>query len=61
MNGKLKDFINGIGAIVEMWTVVYGQFINHGYSPKDALAHTESFIRATIVPLAGLQNKGEEE
>ena len=60
-NEKVKEFIKGIGALVEMWTVIYGQFLDHGYSPKDALVHTEAFTRATITAQAGMNTKDEEK
>ena len=60
-NDKVKDFIKGVGALVEMWTVIYRQFIDHGYSQKDALVHTEAFMRATITTQSGMNTKDEED
>ena len=60
-NDKVKEFIKGIGALVEMWTVIYRQFIDHGYSQKDALTHTEAFMRATITAQAGGNTKDQED
>ena len=61
MKDKVKEFCTNVGALVEVWTVIYTQFINHGYSAKDALAHTESFMRATIIPLSGANNQNKED
>lgn len=61
MKDKVKEFCTNMGALVEVWTVIYTQFINHGYSVKDALAHTEGFMRSTIVPLTGANNQNKEE
>ena len=48
MNEKLKNFIAGIGAMTEVWTMTYKNFIEHGYTSTEALTHTREFMSALI-------------
>lgn len=48
MNGNLKDFLTGIGAMVELWTVIFKGFKAQGYEDKDALTHTKAFMETVI-------------
>lgn len=60
MNNKLEEFIKGMGALTEMWTVTYQGFLNQGYSVTDALTHTREFTTAMIGAMmmaAGQDNK----
>lgn len=54
----LQKFINDVGLIVEMWTVVYKQFVEHGYDSAEALVHTKAFMEAMIASQA---NGGKEQ
>ena len=60
MNDNLKEFIKGMGALTEMWTVTYRGFINQGYSVSDALTHTREFTAALITAMMTTQGKKEE-
>ena len=53
MNDKLKDYINVIGSLVETWDMVYRVFKSHGYSDRDALTHTELFMRTFLTSVVG--------
>ena len=56
MNNQLKDFINGIGQLCEVWTIVYRSFVSQGMDPKDAIQHTQAFMTATMNSNLGKQN-----
>lgn len=63
MNNKLEEFIKGMGALTEMWTVTYRGFLNQGYSAPDALTHTREFTMAMMAAMimSGGQDKKENE
>lgn len=61
MNEGFKKFMNDIGILVEMWIVVYGQFVAHGQDSATALKNTESFMRATLGAAINSQPNGEGE
>lgn len=48
MNDKLKQFIADIGALCEMWTIIYRSFLNQGMDANEALKHTQAFLTATM-------------
>lgn len=54
MNEKIKEFINGLGALTELWLMTYNLFIQQGCSHIMATKHTQAFI-ATILSL-GMDN-----
>ena len=56
MNEKLKDFLNGLGALVELWAVIFNGFKQQGCDDKIALMHTKAFME-TIIGSLGI--KGE--
>lgn len=56
MNENLKQFIKDIGALCEMWTIIYKSFVNQGMTEKDALMHTQAFLTATMNSNMGKQN-----
>lgn len=60
MNNKLEEFIKGMGALTEIWTVTYRGFLNQGYSVSDALIHTREFTAALMTSLMG-QGKKEDD
>lgn len=63
MNEKqIREVILAIGAMTEMWSVAYNNFLKQGYSPEDARLHTESLMRVVMTMNGGSrQQKGEEE
>ena len=48
MDEKIKNFINGLGALVEMWMIVYRGFISNGCNEREALQHTQAFMKNLI-------------
>lgn len=56
MDDKLKSFVNNIGVLCETWTLTYNKFIGQGFTPKDAITHTQGFMTALIT--ASMQNTG---
>ena len=48
MNEKLKEFLMGIGAMTELWTVTYNNFRKQGLTHSDALEHTAAFTRTLM-------------
>ena len=61
MNNKLTEFIKGIGALTEMWTVTYQGFVKQGYSPTDALTHTREFTAAMMTAMMSKTDKNEDK
>ena len=56
---KMKNFITGVGALCETWTIVYQTFIEEGMNAKDAMMHTQGFMTAFIT--STLQTNGGKE
>ena len=48
MNEKVQQIILAVGALSELWTVTYKNFIAQGLSHKDALEHTGAFMKVLI-------------
>lgn len=48
MNEQLKEFIRGVGVLVEMWVIVYDRFRQQKYDEKEALIHTKAFMETVI-------------
>lgn len=48
MNDKLIEFINGVGQLCEVWTIIYKSFVSQGMSADEALKHTQAFLTATL-------------
>lgn len=47
-NEKVTELITAVGALSELWTVTYNNFIKQGYSKLDARVHTKDFMSALI-------------
>ena len=48
MNEKGQQRLTGIGALVELWGVIYNGFIGRGFSKKDAIDHTAAFMKMIV-------------
>lgn len=48
MHDELKKFIEGAGALVEIWTIIYSQFLNQGYDSTTAMLHTKELLQVVI-------------
>ena len=55
----LNNFINGMGAAVEMWLLLYKNFMQHGLTEKEALMHTQAMFTATLAGNKNNDSKGE--
>lgn len=56
MNEQLQKFINDMGAMCELWMVIYSGFVKLGMGSDEALKHTQAFMTATfnsIMPKGG--------
>lgn len=58
-NDKVTQIIQGLGAIVEMWTIVYKGFLQQGMDNSTALAHTKAFMSIAMNGVLGTSNSGE--
>jgi hypothetical protein len=58
MNNKLQEFIAGLSALTEIWTLTYRNFIKQGWSTEEALMHTSAFIGTMMENIQ--PNQGEE-
>ena len=47
-NKMLEEFINATGALVEMWTLVYKNFLNQGLDAATAIVHTREFMQTML-------------
>ena len=56
MNEKLKELINGIGMMTEVWMISYNGFKNQGMNDKDALIHTKEFMGSFMSMILTLSN-----
>jgi hypothetical protein len=56
MNENLMQFIKDVGALCEMWTIIYNSFLKQGMNENDALKHTQAFLTATMNSFIGKQN-----
>ena len=61
MPEKLKELINAVGVMTELWTMTYKNFIDHGYSNTEALTHTREFMAAFMIATVGQAAKNKEE
>lgn len=44
-NNQLKQFIMATGALVELWALVYKNFLNQGFDAATAIVHTREFMQ----------------
>lgn len=48
---QVKQLIQGIGLMTELWTITYQGFKNQGLSDDVAMAHTRAFMSIMLTPL----------
>lgn len=58
---QMKQFINGLGALTEIWTITYQGFIRQGLNPIDAMTHTKAFMSVTMDIIIGAGNSHMRE
>lgn len=51
MDEKLKNFVNSIGAMVEVWAITYRTFLVQGFSMEEALDHTIALITTILTTI----------
>ena len=63
MNEKTLKFITSIGAMTEIWMVIYQAFISRGMSQEEAIIHTKGLYETIFkfsFDKANEKNNGEE-
>lgn len=61
MNEQLMNLINGLGAVTEMWMVIFANFKAQNMDDDDAIKHTKAMMEVlmgTFMPNVG---EGEKE
>ena len=43
-NDQVKQIIQGIGVMTELWMITYNGFKSQGLNDADALSHTKAFM-----------------
>ena len=56
-NKNLKDFINSVGALTEIWAIAYKSFLGQGFTEEQAMVNTQAFVHTFLTTM--LENKGE--
>ena len=59
-NEQLKDFFDAIGAVTEIWLMVYNNFRDSRMSEQSAIKHTQAFMTSFMISMCK-DNKGEEK
>lgn len=57
---QVNQIIQGLGVMVEMWTIVYNQFKQQGYDDAAALSHTTAFMSIAINSIIDNDNKEDK-
>lgn len=47
-NDQVKNIIQGIGLLTELWTITYNGFIQQGLSSSESMKHTKELISIMI-------------
>lgn len=58
-NDQVNQIIQGLGAMVEMWSIVYKGFQQQGMDDSTALAHTKAFMSVAMNGVLGTASSGE--
>lgn len=61
MNGTLKDFLLGLGALTEMWMITYNNFRNQGLGHAEAIEHTTAFTKVMLKYCGDLNISKQED
>lgn len=62
MNEKVQQLLTGIGALIELWGVVYNGFLGRGFDKKEAIDHTAAFMKMIVESsMAGNADGGQKE
>ena len=60
-NDHVKQIIQGIGVMTELWMITYNGFKSQGLNDTDALSHTKAFMSIMVTGLFNNSNNGETE
>lgn len=52
MNEKVKQFIQGIGMLTELWTITYNGFKNQGLNDAESIRNTKEFMSMIMESIA---------
>ena len=52
-NDKVNQIVQGLGAITEMWMIVYSNFKQQGLNDELALAHTKALMSIAMDGILG--------
>lgn len=55
----IKDLINGVGALTELWAITYTNFRKAGLDDETASVHTKMFMQMMIEVALGADNNKE--
>lgn len=62
MNEKVKELINAVGMLTEIYMIAYKGFKNQGMSDKDAMLHNREFMTAfTSAMISAPRNQEGDE
>lgn len=59
-NEQVKELFNAIGAMTEIWLIVYNAFKGSGMPEQSAIKHTQAFMTAFMISIVK-DNKGEDK
>jgi hypothetical protein len=48
MGEELKKFLEGVGALTELWTVIYNNFRRQGMARHEAAEHTQMMVQTIL-------------
>lgn len=60
-NDQVKQIIQGIGVMTELWSITYNGFVQQGLSPQDAIVHTKGFMSVMLGLFLNADGSGEEK
>ena len=52
-NEEVQQFLLAVGAMTEVWTSVYGNFMKQGFSSDEAIKHTGEFMKIFMTSIMG--------
>ena len=58
-NDKVLEIIQSLGAMTDMWIIIYRSFIEHDMSNDEAIMHTKALMSSILESALG--NKNTEE
>lgn len=60
-NEQVKQIIQGLGVMTELWTITYNGFIQQGMNSQDAIMHTKGFMSVMLGSFINQDSSGEEK